>query len=162
MDFRGLNNAFANSASRVAEMQDAMDALRNIQIEADKKKEMREKDNHDNLDYLSKSAKESNEILKEMNQTLKQNNALLQEKNEILESSLKDIQSLLQSIFNLEELNGVEQKELLQQSNALACEMAVSLENGEKINWCDKAADVGVQTVISAIGVLLRMKGFNI
>ena len=162
MDFRGLNNAFANSARQVAEMQEAMDALHNVQIEADKKKEMREKDNHDNLDFLSKSAKESNEILKEMNQTLKQNNALLQEKNEILEERLADIQSLLQSIFNLNEMNGAEQKELLQQANALACEMAVSLENGEKINWLDKAADGGVQAVISAVGILLRMKGFNI
>lgn len=135
-----------------------MDALHNIQIESDRKKELREKENHDNLDHISKSAQESNQILKEMNEALKQNNTLLAEKNEMLEQSLEGIQDWLQSIFELDVLNGTEQKELLQQANALACEMAVSIEQGEKIDWNDKAADVGIQTVVSAIG----MKGINI
>lgn len=162
MDLNGLDRAFANSARQVAEIHNAMDAMNSIKIEADKKYERREKENHDNIEYLSKSAQESNQILREMNETLRQNNALLSENNEMLEDSLEGINQLLQNIFDLNTINGSEQKELLQQANALACEMAASLEKGEKINWKDKAADLGVQTVVSAIGLLLRMKGINI
>ena len=162
MDLNGLDRAFANSARQVAEIHNAMDALNSIKIEADKKFERREKENHDNIEYLSKSAQESNQILREMNETLRQNNALLSEKNEMLENSLEGINQVLQNIFDLNTINSEEQKELLQQANALACEIAVSLDKGEKINWKDKSADVGVQTVVSAIGLLLRMKGINI
>lgn len=77
----------------------------------------------------------------------------------MLEDSLEGINQLLQNIFDLNTINSTEKKELLQHANSLACEIAVSLDKGEKINWKDKAADAGVQTVVSAIGLLLRMKG---
>ena len=47
----------------------------------------------------------------------------------------------------------------MQQANALACEMAVAIDSGEKINWKDKAADGSVQVILFAITSLLRMKG---
>lgn len=113
MDLNGLDRAFANSARQVAEIHNAMDAINSIKIEADKKYERREKENHDNIEYLSKSAQESNQILREMNETLRQNNALLSEKNEMLEDSLEGINQLLQNIFDLNTINSEEQKELL-------------------------------------------------
>lgn len=52
MDLNGLDRAFSNSARRVSEIQNAVDAINSIKIEADKKYERREKENHDNLENL--------------------------------------------------------------------------------------------------------------
>ena len=61
-------------------------------------------------------------------------------------------------IFNIDE----SQKDQIEQITVLACQIAESLDRGEKIDWKDKAADGGVQMVISAICMALRMKGINI
>lgn len=84
---------------------------------------------------------------------------LLEEKNLTLEESLKSIKEILQALFSTTAENGAIQEDLLKQSNALACEISYSLDQGQKIDFKDKAADIGVQGLITAIGVLLRMKG---
>ena len=159
MDFSGLNEAIAHSAAQFQAVNDAIEKSRRIEYEVKQKKEKQEQDNHDNLDFLAQSAQETIDVLKDMNQVLKKNNELLEEKNEGLENSLSDIYRVLEDIFNVDLQNGSEQKDLLQQANVLACEIAVTLDKGDKVNWKDKAADGSVQVVLSAIGLLLKMRG---
>ncbi len=66
--------------------------------------------------------------------------------------------NVLKMIFNIDE----SQKDQIEQITVLACQIAESLDRGEKIDWKDKAADGGVQMVIAAICMALRMKGINI
>lgn len=99
------------------------------------------------------------QTLKEMNEVLKQNNKLLQEKNESLEIKLSNIQDVLYEILDVDIQNGEDQKKLMQEATALACEIVTALERGEKVNLKDKVADVGVQTFIFAVSTVLKMKG---
>ena len=115
-----------------------------------------------NIRDIAQNANETNQLLKDLNKSLLETNELLVEKNEQLEDSLIGMTEILKSLFADNLSNWNNQIELMRQANALACEIAVSLDKGEKINWKDKAADVGVQTVVSAIGLLLRMKGIII
>lgn len=162
MDLSGFNQAIANSAMRVQALNNAIEESKRIEYEDKIRKEKQDKENHDNLDFLAQNAQETIEVLKDMNSVLKRNNELLEEKNEGLEKSLSDIYGVLQEIFDVNFQNGLEQKELLQQANALACEISATLDRGEKVDWKDKAADGGVQVVISAISILLKMKGILI
>ncbi len=83
---------------------------------------------------------------------------LLEKTNENLESYLSEMTNVLKMIFNIDE----SQKDQIEQITVLACQIAESLDRGEKIDWKDKAADGGVQMVIAAICMALRMKGINI
>ena len=159
MDLSGFNQAIANSAMQVQALGASIEENKRIEYEDKIRKEKQEEDNHDNLDFLAKNAQETIEILQDMNNVLKRNNELLEEKNEGLENTLSAIYEILGEIFEVNLQNGYDQKELLQQANALACEISATLDCGEKVDWKDKAADGGVQVVISAIGILLKMKG---
>ena len=83
---------------------------------------------------------------------------LLEKTNENLESYLSEMTNVLKMIFNIDE----SQKDQIEQITVLACQIAESLDRGEKIDWKDKVTDGGVQMVIAAICMALRMKGINI
>lgn len=159
MDYReSVHNAVC-SARQLQSITENLEELDRIQSEATRKKEQREAENHDNIDFLAKNAQESVEILKEMNAALKENNMLLKEKNEKLESTLEQICGLLRDIFSEEIKSGEEQTELAKKTNALLCEISVAIDRGEKIDWKDKAADCGIQVVFAALGQFLMGKG---
>ncbi len=128
----------------------------------ERRKKQQAEDNHDNLDYLVKNSRETICVLKEMNQVLKKQVELLQNENSDLQHSLEAISNILNELLDIDIKNGDEQKLLMQQANALACEMAVAIDSGKKINWKDKAADGSVQVILYAITSLLRIKGLII
>ena len=151
MDFNGLNMASATSAVKVAEIAaQTKEMARKAGIE-NQRKEAREQENHDNLNAL---ANDSQEMIALMKRQIE----ILETSNEKLETHLSEITNALKMIFDIDE----NQKDQMQQITALACQIAESLDRGEKIDWKDKAADGGVQIAISAICMALRMKGFNV
>ncbi len=151
MDFNGLNMSSATSAAKVAEIAaQTKEMVRKVGDE-NLRKEVREQENHDNLNSL---ANDSQEMIALMKRQIE----MLEASKESLESNLSEMTNALKLILNDDEV----QKDQLQQITALACQIAESLDRGEKIDWKDKAADGGVQMVISAICMALRMKGINI
>ena len=151
MDFNGIDMASATSARKVAEIAEKIE-LSNRQAAIDKnKKERREIENHNNLNSLANDSQE-------MVMLMKRHIELLEATNDKLESYLSEMTSVLKMIFTIDE----SQKEQMQQIKSLAFQISESLDRGEKIDWKDKAADGGVQMVISAICMALRMKGINI
>ncbi|SEK33719.1 hypothetical protein SAMN02910377_00644 [Pseudobutyrivibrio ruminis] len=151
MDFNGFNMSSATSAVKVAEIAAQTEELaRKVGAES-LRQEVREQENHDNLNSL---ANDSQEIITLMKRHIE----LLETTNEKLESNLSEVTSVLKLIFD----NGEMQKDHMEQITALACQIAESLDRGEKIDWKDKAADGGVQFVVSAICMALRMRGINI
>ena len=151
MDFNGLNMSSATSAAKVAEIAaQTKEMVRKVGDE-NLRKEVREQENHDNLNSLANDSQEMVALMKRQIEMLEASNASL-------ESHLFEMTSGLKLILNVDE----DQKDQMQQITALACQIAESLDRGEKIDWKDKAADGGVQMVISAICMALRMKGINI
>ena len=151
MDFNGLNMSSATSAAKVAEIAaQTKEMVRKVGDE-NLRKEVREQENHDNLNSLANDSQEMVALMKRQIEMLEASNASL-------ESHLFEMTSVLKLILNVDE----DQKDQMQQITALACQIAESLDRGEKIDWKDKAADGGVQMVISAICMALRMKGINI
>lgn len=158
MDMSGFNAAIANSALRVQEISESLEEQRRVEWQERQRKEQQELENHDNLDFIANSSKETIEILKEMYQVQKRNSELLEEKSDSLELTLNSITDLLINLFASTVENGEIQEDLLRQANALACEISNTLDRGEKVDFKDKAADLGVQGFISAIGILLKMR----
>ena len=151
MDFNGINMASATSAVQVAEIAAQANAMaRQAGIEKQRKGAL-EKENHDNLNSL---ANDSQEMISLMKRQIE----MLDRSNKNLANNLSEMTDVLKLIFNVEE----SQKDQMQQVIDLACQIAESLNRGEKIDWKDKAADGGVQLAISAICMALRMRGINI
>lgn len=151
MDFNGLNMASATSAVKVAEIAAQTKKIARQKDAENLRREAREQENHDNLNTL---ANDSQEMIALMKRQIE----MLEASKESLESNLSEMTNALKLILNDDEV----QKDQLQQITALACQIAESLDRGEKIDWKDKAADGGVQMVIYAICMALRMKGINI
>ena len=159
MDCYGFNKAIANSAKEVSYIAEQIEETKRIELEEKQRKNIQDRENHDNLGYLAQNSLETINVLKEMNQVLKNHVELLEKERDGLENHLTDIYKVLSEVLETDIQNGEEQRELLQQANALACEISSTLDRGEKINWKDKTADGGVQVVISALGILMKMKG---
>ena len=151
MDFNGLNMSAVTSAVKVAEAAAQMNEMNQKSLVEKRRKEAQEQENHDNLNAL---ANDSQEMIALMKRQIE----ILETSNEKLENHLFEMTEALKMIFSIDE----NQKDQMQQITALACQIAESLDRGEKIDWKDKAADGGVQMVISAICMALRMKGINI
>lgn len=151
MDFNGFNMSSATSAVKVAEIAAQTEELaRKVGAES-LRQEVREQENHDNLNSL---ANDSQEIITLMKHHIE----LLEKTNENLESYLFEMTNVLKMIFNIDE----SQKNQIEQITSLACQIAESLNRGEKINWKDKAADAGIQMTLAGICMALRMRGINI
>lgn len=151
MDINGLNMASATSAVKVAEIANQIDEMNRNATVKKQQKEVQEQENHDNLNSLVNDSQEMIALMKRQIE-------MLETSKESLENHLSEMTDALKLIFSIDE----KQKDQMQQITALACQIAESLDRGEKIDWKDKAADGGIQMVISAICMALRMKGINI
>ena len=158
MDFKGIKTANICSGQQVSEIANMMQR----EFAEERRKNQQAEENHDNLEYLVKNSQETIDVLKDMNLVLKKHVELLESENSDLQNSLAGVSDILHELLIVDIQNGDEQRMLMQQANALACEIAVALDSGEKVNWKDKAADGGVQVILSAIAIFLRMNGFNI
>lgn len=151
MDINGLNMASGTSAVKVAEIANQIDEInRNAAIKK-QQKEVQEQENYDNLNSLVNDSQEMIALMKRQIE-------MLEKSKESLENHLSEMTDVLKLVFSIDE----NQKDQMQQITALACQIAESLERGEKLDWKDKVADGGIQMVISAICMALRMKGLNI
>jgi seryl-tRNA synthetase len=162
IDLSGINRAVANSARQASDIFSGLEESRRLAIKASEEREKRENENHDNLEMIEKNTLITIEALQETNSLLKENNALLKEKNDKLEQSLGEISGILKDLLVVNVENGDDQKEQMQQVMALACEISVTLDKGEKINWKDKFADLGVQLIPAVLMEVLKMRGIII
>lgn len=151
-----------NSAQMIARINEETEKMNEQLRRVGEERYEREEETRKNIRDIAQNANETTQLLKDLNKSLTETNELLVEKNKQLEDSLIGMTDILKALFYENISNWKDQKGLMLQANALACEMAVSLDKGEKINWKDKAADVGAQTAVAAISLLLRMKGINI
>ncbi len=159
LDLRAVSQSMANSAKMASYISDSFQKKERLEAEEKKLREKRENENHDNLEMIEKNTSITIEALQETNSLLKENNALLEEKNDELEKALGEISTLLKESLVVDQENGAIQKEQMQQVMALACEISVTLDKGEKINWKDKFADLGVQLIPAVLLEVLRMRG---
>lgn len=162
IDLSGFNQALANSAKQANEVFSSIEESRRLAIKASEERIKRENENHDNLEMIEKNTSITIEALQETNSLLKENNALLKEKNDKLEKTLDEIRVLLKESLVVDQENGEIQKEQMQQILALACEISVTLDKGEMINWKDKFADLGVQFIPAVLLELFKMRGIII
>lgn len=140
----------------------SLEESRRLAIKVFEERVKRENENHDNLEMIEKNTSITIEALQETNSLLKENNALLKEKNDELEKALGEISTLLKESLVVDQENGVIQKEQMQQILAIACDISVTLDKGENINWKDKFADLGVQFIPAVLMEVLRMRGIII
>lgn len=162
IDLSGINRTVANSARQASDIFSSLEESRRLAIKASEERVKHENENHDNLEMIEKNTSITIEALQETNYLLKENNALLKEENDELEKALGEISTLLKESLVVDQENGAIQKEQMQQIMALACEISVTLDKGEKINWKDKFADLGVQLIPAVLLEVLRMRGIII
>lgn len=153
------SNEMVNSARKICESARRDGEKKRIETEVKQQKDMNDKENHDNLDAIAKNSNEAIKNLHELNEALKKNNELLEEKNKSLELGLNNIHEVLEDIFTVNCQSAEIQQEQIEQINALIGQISESLNRGEKVNWKDKIADASVQTVIAAIGAILKING---
>ncbi len=159
LDLAQFNLANATSAQMAARIGEDMEHTRKINQLEYEKREQRASENHDNIAILANNSYEAIEALKENNSLLREQKEALEKSVMNLQSSLDSIVNILGDIFTVDYIHADDEKKLLQEANALACEIAVSLESGERIDWKDKVIDGGVQAAVAGIGVVLKNRG---
>jgi hypothetical protein len=152
MDYNGYDYPLATSATQLSNMSERFEEKQRIESEEKQLKELQDKENHDNLDSIAQYSYETVQNLKEIIK-------LLQEKNERLESQIETTNEILRLLFYVENQSCENQTEQLQQLYALEGQIAEALLRGERVNWKEKITDASIQTVIAAVGVVLKMRG---
>ena len=152
------NQATATSAYKVSQIHKENNELLSQIIESNRQEREMKEDNHKALGRIADNSDTTVTALLDANSSLKQLNELLQEKNSTMQQAIMDMHVMLGQIINSMNENADAQKQLLQDANALACQMAVSLESGEKIDWKKKFVDGATQSLLLAFDYFIKMK----
>lgn len=124
-----------------------------------RERERNEQEKRENLKRIADNSEDTVNALKETNELLKQNNELLQRENENLSKKLDEVSKILGNLFELEEENGDEQKELMRQAVALAVQIDMSIADNGKFDWKDALANTTTTGLFMALQVYLHTKG---
>ena len=150
-----LNACQSIQAEMEANLRNASNALAATQRE----RERNEREQRENIRRIADNSEDTVNALKETNELLRQNNELLKRENESLSGKLDEINKILGNLFDLEEENGEEQKELLQQALALAVQIDMSITQNGKFDWKGTLANTTTTGLFMGLQVYLHSKG---
>lgn len=122
-------------------------------------RERNEQEKRENLRRIADNSQDTVNALKETNELLKQNNDLLKRENESLSQRLDEVSKILAGLFELEEENGDEQKELLRQAVALAIQIDMSITENGKFDWKNALTSTTTTGLFMGLQVYLHNKG---
>ena len=122
-------------------------------------RERNEQEKRDSLKRIADNSEDTVNALKETNELLRQNNELLKRENESLSQRLEQVNKILENLFELEEENGEEQKELIQQALALAIQIDMSISENGKFDWKSAFANTTTTGLFMGLQVYLHSKG---
>ena len=121
-------------------------------IKSREERDLREKENQDNIRI---SAENSKEIVEKLQTQINQKDEDLQNQRELihmLKQQLDGISRTLSDLFILEENS----QELQDEANILAREIYSLIIQGKKIDWKSMVLDKGVDLIIAAIPIILQ------
>lgn len=133
-------------------------AMRAIEA-TQREKERNEREKRENLKRIADNSEDTVKALKETNELLRQNNELLKRENENLSQRLAEMNKILGNLFELEEENGDDQKELLRQAVALAVQIDMSITENGKFDWKGALANTTTTGLFMGLQVYLHNKG---
>lgn len=133
-------------------------AMRAIEA-TQREKERNEREKRENLKCIADNSEDTVKALKETNELLRQNNELVKRENENLSQRLTEMNKILGNLFELEEENGDDQKELLRQAVALAVQIDMSITENGKFDWKGALVNTTTTGLFMGLQVYLHNKG---
>lgn len=127
--------------------------------DAVEERERNEQEKRESLRRIADNSQDTVNALKETNELLKQNNELLKRENESLSQRLDEMSKILGGLFELEEENSDEQKELLRQAVALAIQIDMSITENGKFDWKNALTNTTTTGLFMGLQVYLHNKG---
>lgn len=122
-------------------------------------RERNEREKRESLKRIADNSEDTVSALKDTNELLKQNNELLKRENKSLSQKLDEVNRILGNLFELEEENGDDQKELLRQAVSLAVQIDMSITENGKFDWKGALANTTTTGLFMALQVYLHIKG---